>query len=144
MTAAVVVRRSILAPAERVFDAWLDPAALAVWMRRSGSETSLVTADPRVGGGFAITMRDPSGDFVHTGTYLVIDRPRRIEFTWHSHAAGRGASHVAVTFEPDGAGTLVELRHEGLPDAESARLHDGGWNDVLDGLVRHAIGTEVG
>ena len=79
---AVTVRRRIAAPAERLFDAWLDPASLAMWMRRDDTgEPSLVVADPRVGGAFSITMRDRFGTIAHSGTYRVIDRPRTVRRT---------------------------------------------------------------
>ena len=117
MTAAVNVSRRIAASAERLFDAWLDPASLAVWMRRDGGEPSKVVADPRVGGSFSITMLDRFGESVHIGTYQVIDRPRALEFTWRSHATNKEDSVVRVTFEPDGDATVVEVRHERLPEA---------------------------
>ena len=55
-TAAVVVRRTIDASAEDLFDAWLDPAALAQWMR-PGTIKQLRGAqvDPRVGGDYEIS-----------------------------------------------------------------------------------------
>lgn len=57
MTAAVAVSRRIAASAERLFDAWLDPAALAQWMRRDDTgRPSRVVSDPRVGGTYSITM----------------------------------------------------------------------------------------
>ncbi|KQM82505.1 SRPBCC domain-containing protein [Agromyces sp. Leaf222] len=131
MSAVVTVSRRIAASADRLFDAWLDPQALAVWMRRDGSAASTAVADPRVGGSFSITMHDPSGEFVHAGTYLVIDRPRTLEFTWRSHATHRVDSVVRVSFEPDGDATLVEVRHERLPDAEAVRLHAEGWTEIM-------------
>lgn len=33
----VTLRREIAASAEELFDAWLDPASLAVWMRPGGT-----------------------------------------------------------------------------------------------------------
>ena len=50
MTAVVTVSRRIAASAERLFDAWLDPKSLAVWMRRDGSAPSGAVADRRVFG----------------------------------------------------------------------------------------------
>ncbi|MGW9629567.1 SRPBCC family protein [Agromyces sp. NPDC055520] len=136
MTPAVTVSRRIAASADRLFDAWLDPASLAVWMRRDGSEPSSVVADSRVGGDFAITMNDPGGAVVHAGTYTVIDRPRTLEFTWRSIATHRVDSLVRVSFTPDGDATLVEVRHERLPDAEAVRLHTEGWTEIIDRFAR--------
>ncbi|ANJ26019.1 SRPBCC family protein [Agromyces aureus] len=136
MTAVLTVRRRIAASADRLFDAWLDPRALAVWMRRDGSAESAATVDPRVGGAFTITMNDPQGAFVHGGTYTVIDRPHRLEFTWRSDATHQTDSVVRVSFEPDGDATVVEVRHERLPDALAVELHTGGWTEILSGFAR--------
>ena len=134
---AVTVSRRIAASAERLFDAWLDPASLAVWMRRDDTgEPSQIVADPRVGGSFSITMRDRFGTIAHFGTYRVIDRPRALEFTWRSEHTHQLDSVVRVTFEPDGDATVVEVHHRKLPDAESATKHAAGWTEILGRYVR--------
>ena len=143
MTAAVTVSRRIAASAERLFDAWLDPASLALWMRRDGGEPSQVVADPRVGGSFSFTMLDRFGESVHMGTYRLIDRPRALEFTWRSHTTNEADSLVRVTFEPDGDATVVEVRHERLPDAEAASKHSEGWTEILGRLERTMTGMEA-
>jgi uncharacterized protein YndB with AHSA1/START domain len=128
---AVTVTRRIAAPAERLFDAWLDPASLARWMRRDGSAETDVVADPRVGGAFAFTMNDPTGSFTHAGTYTVIDRPRLLEFTWRSHSTNDVESVVRVSFTPDGDATVVEVHHAQLPDAVAAQRHEEGWTEII-------------
>ena len=141
---AVTVSRRIAASAERLFDAWLDPASLAVWMRRDDTgEPSQVVADPREGGAFSITMRDRFGSIVHVGTYQLIDRPRELEFTWRSeHTAGID-SVVRVTFEPDGDATIVQVQHRKLPDAEAASKHEAGWTEILGRYARTMEETEA-
>ena len=68
-SAAVVVRRTIAASAEELFDAWLDPEALATWMR-PGTVRSIVTkVEPHEGGSYEITMMGHSGPIVHKGVY---------------------------------------------------------------------------
>ena len=52
----LIVRRTISIARERVFDAWLDPARLALFMRPRGEGHADVTVDPRVGGSFRIVM----------------------------------------------------------------------------------------
>jgi uncharacterized protein YndB with AHSA1/START domain len=134
--AAVTVRRTIAAPAEALFDAWLDADALAVWMRPGDTTCSTATIDARVGGAFEILMHTPGGTVPHRGRYVAIERPRRLVFTWNSPYAGEHDSRVTVDFRAAGAATEVVITHERLP-LEHAEAHRGGWNDALESLATH-------
>ena len=125
-SAAVVVRRTIAAPAEDIFDAWLDPEALATWMRPGTIKSTVAKVEPRVGGRYEINMQGEAGAIPHSGTYRVIDRPKRLVFTWQSPHTGPGETLVTVDFVRVGPGTEVVVTHERLP--ESARdAHRRGW-----------------
>jgi len=64
---------------------------------------SVATLDVRVNGRYTIVMKGPSGDVVHTGQYLVIERPRRLVFTWVSTRVRGRTTQVTLELEPDGA-----------------------------------------
>lgn len=127
----LTVRREIAATPAELFDAWLDPARLTAWMKPGDAKRSTITADARVGGEFEVMMQTPRGRMPHTGAYQVIDRPRRIAFTWNSDAAGEHNSLVTLDFAPAGRGTEVVLTHENLPAGE-VEGHTQGWGRVLD------------
>ena len=132
----VVVSREIAAPAEQLFDAWLDAESLAVWMRPGDTERSTVSVDPRVGGAFEILMHTPAKTIPHRGTYREISRPRRLVFTWNSPYAGENDSLVTVDFRPTKGATEIVITHEGLPSEDMVKAHTGGWTDILESLVR--------
>lgn len=132
----VVVRREIAAPADALFDAWLDAESLAIWMRPPRISRTTTKVDPRVGGNFEVIMHADSGPIPHTGTYKEIDRPRRLVFTWNSPYAGQGDSLVTVEFRPARGATEIVLTHEKLPSAEMAKAHEGGWNEIFDLFVK--------
>ena len=144
MTAPLVVSRLIAAAPEPLFDAWLDPEALAVWMRPSTATHTDVTADPRVGGEFRIVMHNLDAPIVHRGTYLTIDRPRRLAFTWRSPVTEDEDTLVTVDFEPRASGTEVVITHERLPHDASADAHRDGWTDCLTGLAVFASDATTG
>ncbi len=133
---AVTVRREIAAPAEDLFDAWLDAKSIGTWLRPSPIRETRAETDPRVGGAFRIVMVDDESSFEHTGTYREIDRPRRLVFTWASHATGFRDSIVTVTFQPLSSSTVVEIHQVGLPDEEAQASHHAGWSDALRELGR--------
>lgn len=132
--AAVVVRRTIAASAEDLFDAWLDPEALAIWMRPgAGIHKTQAKVEPRVGGRFEINMHADSGVIPHSGVYRVIDRPRQLVFTWFSPHTGDRDSLVTVDFVAQGSRTEVIVTHEHLPEAKRD-AHNGGWIRALEKL----------
>lgn len=132
--ASIHVRRRIAAPAQMLFDAWLDPQSVAAWMLPFDTARTVAHTDPVVGGGFRIDMHQPDGIvFEHVGKYLEIDPPRRLVFTWASPATQHKDSLVTIEFiESDGA-TEVSLIHEQLPEY-MAQAHVGGWTSALDKL----------
>lgn len=137
-TRSLKVERQLAASPDDVFDAWTDPDSLSVWMCPGpGMRVPVAELDARVGGSFRIVMANDETQYDHKGTYQVVDRPRRLRFTWISPATGGGESVVTVDLSPAEGGTRLVLTHEGLPSAESAENHQGGWGNILDTLASH-------
>jgi uncharacterized protein YndB with AHSA1/START domain len=133
---SVTVRREIAAPAEELFDAWLDGHSLGSWFRPLSTRETRAETDPRQGGTFRIVMVDNESTTAASGTYREIDRPRRLVFTWSSFDTRFRETVVTVTFRPTSRGTLVEVRQVGLPDEEARDSHHAGWSDILHELGR--------
>jgi uncharacterized protein YndB with AHSA1/START domain len=132
--AAVVVRRRIAASAEKIFDAWLDPIALAQWMRPGAISRTQARVDARVGGEYEVIMHTDTKPIRHHGVYRHIERPRKLVFTWTSPPTDDLETLVTVDFLPAARGTEVVVTHERL--SESARpSHSDGWNGALDKLT---------
>jgi uncharacterized protein YndB with AHSA1/START domain len=131
-TPALVVRRRIAVPRERVFEAWLDSESLAHWMRPFDFTHATVTVDPRVGGRFRIVMegRTDGGDYEHRGEYLAIEPPSLLSFTWISRATDYQPTVVTIEFLERGAGTELVLTHRRLAPT-AVEGHRRGWTDIV-------------
>lgn len=81
-------------------------------------------------------MHTASGPVPHAGAYQVIDRPRRLVFTWNSPFAGQTDSLVTVEFRPKRGATEIVLTHERLPSKDMAAAHTKGWSDILEVIAR--------
>ena len=89
--------------------------------------------DPKVGGSYEITMQGQSGPIVHKGVYQLIDRPKKLVFTWASPGTELRDTLVTVDFLAMGKRTEIIVTHEQLP--ESARpSHSRGWTSGLEHL----------
>ena len=118
---AVEVEQRISASPETVFSYLTDPLKFILWM---GVGADL---DPRPGGAFRI---DADRGYIAVGEYRDVDPPRRLLMTWGwqgDESVPPGSTLVEITLTPDGAGTLLRLRHTGLPDEKSRESHRGGW-----------------
>jgi uncharacterized protein YndB with AHSA1/START domain len=128
----LVVRKQIAVPRERVFEAWLDSESLAQWMRPGNMTHATVTVDPRVGGGFRITMEGGSDacSYEHRGEYLIIEPPSLLSFTWISHATDEKPTVVTIEFKERGTGTELVLEHRRLAP-KAVEPHREGWTDIV-------------
>lgn len=133
----VTVRRTIKAPPDVVFDAWLDAETLAAWMHPLEATHSTATVDARVGGAFEIVMYTKDKPLPHHGTYREIHRPNRLVFTWISQHTQDKETLVTVDFVPRGASTEVVITHTLLMDDAARRGHTAGWTSGLDHLEAH-------
>lgn len=136
----IVVRRTIPATVDELFDAWLDPHSLAQWMHPGTDTPSTATVDPRVGGTFEVVMHHTDGTRRHRGEYRVIERNARLVFSWVSDATHHAETLVTVDFNILGAGTEIVITHERMPDHAAGVAHTHGWTaalELLDRLLRH-------
>ena len=123
------------APAERVFDAWVDPAQAGLWLFATASQPATrVEIDARASGSFRFVERNGDSVIEHAGEYIEIARPRRLAFTLSKHAHLRGHSRVAVEIAPVETGCEVTLVHEGVPPDQASRI-EGRWAGMLYGLA---------
>lgn len=109
------------APPASVFRFFVEPERYVRWQ---GVQAEL---DPTPGGLFRVVM--VTGD-VARGEFVEVDEPRRIVLTWGFEGnpdLPPGSTTVEFTLDADGDGTLLSLRHEGLPDDAAAAMHDEGW-----------------
>jgi uncharacterized protein YndB with AHSA1/START domain len=142
-TGKVVIRRTIPAAVDELFDAWLDPESLAQWMRPGAVSHSTARVDARVGGAFEVVMHDVNGPLRHYGEYRAIERNRKLVFTWHSDATHDTETLVTVDFNVASAGTEIVLTHERMPDHDAGVSHTQGWTRALE-LLEGLLSTNAG
>jgi uncharacterized protein YndB with AHSA1/START domain len=132
----VQVTHHFPAPPEHAFDAWLDPATASKWLFATPTGQMVrVEIDARVGGRFVLVDRRNGEDVEHTGEYLVIDRPRRLVFTFGVPKYSPLFTKVTIDIAASATGCDLTLTHTGVPD-EYAERNVEGWNGILDGLAR--------
>ncbi|MBC8087521.1 MAG: SRPBCC domain-containing protein, partial [Phycisphaerae bacterium] len=79
----IQVTHRFTASSERVFDSWLHVETAKQFLFATETGTMVrAEIDPRVGGTFTFVDRRDGEDVLHTGSYLEIDRPTRLKFTF--------------------------------------------------------------
>ena len=131
----VNINKTINAPIEKVFDAWLDPAMLAQFiLPMPGMPAPEVATDASEGGSFTIIMHVGEDKIPHTGKYLEINRPDKLVFTWESPFSVDDSTVTLNFSATDKNKTDVELIHVRFVDEGARSDHEGGWGNILDVL----------
>jgi uncharacterized protein YndB with AHSA1/START domain len=122
----LILNRLILAPPEKVFRAWTDPALLTQWFTPAPWTTPHAELDVRPGGSSLVVMRSPDGqDFPNRGVYLEVVPSQRLVFTNAYTTAWEPSDKpfmtVILTFEDAGGGRTnytALVRHWTVTDRE--------------------------
>ncbi len=128
------VSRQLSVTPERAFDAWVDPAVAGLWLfATTDGEIVRCDIDARPAGGFVITDRRNGEDVEHVGTFVEIDRPRRLTFQFGVPKYSGEQSTVEVTVTANGAGADVTIETRGVPEEWRGQTEQG-WRDLLGRL----------
>jgi uncharacterized protein YndB with AHSA1/START domain len=136
----LVVRRTIDAPAERLFRAFTEPEQLLRWWGPAPARCSHAELDLRVGGRYRIGNAFPDGSVVWiVGEFERISPPHELVYSWRLEGVGHDVERVTIRFEGQGSRTEVVVLHERISSAKARDGHAQGWEACLDGLARHAL-----
>lgn len=105
---------------ERIFDAFLDVEQARKFLFASPKGT-MVRAEiqPYVGGTFVLVDSREQGEIEHHGTWLELDRPKKISFTF--------------ALQPDAPGDLIEIQIKPRPRGCEILL----THEVADQMAKH-------
>lgn len=133
------------APRDLVFRAWTEPERFARWWGPRGCTTTHCEVDLRPGGSFVFQQQHPDAGTIRCrGTYLEIDAPNRLVWTWaFVDAQGNIArhpsepqwpleTHVELSLAERGGRTTMTIRQRLSTTARLAGMAEQGWNSCLE------------
>ena len=103
----IVSTRIFDASPDQLFQAWTDPAILALWWGPSGFRNTFEVFEPRPGGTWRFVMHGPDGtDYQNESVFCELQNPTRIVFDHLSSPRFR----VVATFDAMDKGTRLTFR----------------------------------
>jgi uncharacterized protein YndB with AHSA1/START domain len=119
--------------AERVFDAWLNPEIIKLWMFKSSSNKIVnVKIERWVDGGFSILELSGDEEIDHFGQYKEITGPRRLSFSLEVPKHFPCVTIVDINVDPDANGCKLTLTQRGVP----AKITEAPWTEMLHNLEK--------
>lgn len=139
MPGTVQLHRVLKAPPERIYRAFLDPAALCKWLPPHGFTATLHSMDARVGGGHRMSFTNFTTGSSHSfgGTYVELLPNERIAYTDKFDDPNLpGEMKVTVGLKAVICGTELSIVQEGIPDLIPTEMCYLGWQESLTLLAQ--------
>jgi len=126
---------------EVVFDAWVKSEQRVAWWGEEGLyRISYLRGEVKEGETWSSGGVGKDGtEFVVTGTYLKVDRPHALSFTWKPSWSTEPETTVELEFIATEKGTLLKLLHSGFRTEEATADHNDGWNRVLGWMSAYVL-----
>lgn len=135
----VTLHRILKAPVEKVFRAFSNANALAVWLPPYGFLCEVHDLDFRIGGSFSMSFINFSTGHRHSfgGKYLELIPNELIRQTDAFDDPNLpGLMTTSTSFRSSLFGTEVHIIQEGIPEMIPVEMCYLGWQESLDKLMR--------
>jgi uncharacterized protein YndB with AHSA1/START domain len=141
----LVMTRVFDAPRERVFEAWMDPKQIALWLGTKGVRPVVKEWNPKPGAAWRVEMVGTDSGNVWTvrGVFREIMAPERLVFTWTWEHEPASDTLVTVALRAIGTKTELTLKHERFSSTEWRDRHSHGWVGSFDNMAALLAGTPV-
>jgi uncharacterized protein YndB with AHSA1/START domain len=139
MPSTIRLHRVLKAPPERVYRAFLDPAAMCKWLPPYGFTCTVHQIDAKVGGTHKASFTNFTTGKSHSfgGQYLKLKPNELIRYTDKfddPHLPDE--MRVTVTLKKVLCGTELNIEQAGVPDVIPAEMCYLGWQESLLQLAR--------
>jgi len=131
--------RVLKAPPQRVYKAFLDPAAMCKWIAPAGYTCTVDHMDAKVGGTFRMkfTEFDSGTSNSFGGTYLELVPNEKLRYNDKFDDPNlAGDIVVTVILKKVSCGTDVTIEQAGVPDLIPMEMCHLGWQDSLKQLAQ--------
>lgn len=133
-TNTIRLHRVLRTRAEKVYRAFLDPAAICKWLPPNGFTCTVHQMDVKVGGAYKMAFRNFSTGKGHSfgGTYVELEPGKRIRYTDQFDDPNLpGQMQTTITLQTVAVGTEVSIVQEGVPAAIPPEACYLGWQESL-------------
>lgn len=133
-TNTIRLHRVLRAPPERVYRAFIDPAAMVKWIPPHGFTATVHSMDARVGGSYRMSFTNFANGGSHSfgGKYVEIVPNAKLRYTDAFEDPNLpGEMSVTITFTKVSVGTELSIVQEGVPAVIPAEACYVGWGESL-------------
>jgi len=134
MTHTIRLHRVIRAPAERIYRAFIDPAAMCKWLPPHGFTGTIHSMDVRVGGGYRMSFTNFANGGSHSfgGKFVEMVPGAKLRYTDKFEDPNlAGEMTVTILFAKVSVGTDVSIVQEGVPAVIPPEACYLGWQESL-------------
>ncbi len=139
MSQTIRLHRVLRATPERIYRAFIDPAAMVKWLPPFGFTGEVHSQDARVGGRYQMSFTNFSTGSTHSfgGEYLELEPGRRLVNTDRFDDPGlAGEMTTTVELSEGPLGTELSITQAGIPDMIPAQACVLGWQESLTMLAQ--------
>jgi len=137
-TSTIRLHRVLKAPPERVYKAFLDPAAMCKWLAPNGFTCQVHHVEPHVGGTYRATFTNFSTGKSQSfgGEYLELTPNERLRYKDRFEDPNLPGDMLnTVTLTKVSVGTELTIVQEGVPSIIPAEACYLGWQESLTQLA---------